>query len=78
MDNDKKLPIYQAIKVKKLDLKGRIAPAVLGLVLVLGVAATQKVNAAVTSIATDNKTLTTRTQSANNITVAEVEKAQSQ
>ncbi len=78
MDNDKKLPTYQAIKVIKLDLKGRIAPAVLGLVLVLSVAATQKVNAAATSTAMDNKTLTIPTQSANNITVAEVEKAQSQ
>ncbi|WP_440993068.1 hypothetical protein [Cysteiniphilum litorale] len=78
MDNDRKLPKSQAEKVKSLDLKGRITPIVLSFFLVLGIAAMQKANAAATSTATDSKALTTLTQSANSVTVAEVEKAQSQ
>ncbi|WP_119328560.1 phosphoribosyl-AMP cyclohydrolase [Cysteiniphilum halobium] len=76
MDNNRK--ISQVRKAKAIDLKGWVTPVVLSLFLVLGIATVQKTNAAATSTTMDKKALTTLSQSTNNISVEEVEKAQSQ
>lgn len=78
MENDKRAPASQVGKIKILDLKNNITPIVLSFLLVLGIAAAQKLNAATTSTTTDNKALITLSQSANSITVEEVEQIQSQ